>query len=259
VSNTNIPKIYVINLDRSVERWKRISGQLDSLSLSYERISAVEGAALPDFREAFNAASFKLIARHDLVPGEAGCSLSHIRIWEKILADNMPYALILEDDVVVEGPLVQFLNSNCFRGFDYLKIDTDKANYPYSYTTMSEVSTKDFTLTECDPVPFLTGGYIISNKGARIFLNSSRGMYYPVDILPQFTYPYTKQGFVFPQLVKDKFVDSNIPGRDFVDQITALESLRVFFLKLTGKFLLRKLSVTMPLLFRRPNKRSGGK
>ena len=251
MSKPHIPKIFVINLDRSLDRWEQISGQLDGLSLSYERISAVEGTALPDFGQAFNISKFKLIARHDLTHREAGCSLSHILIWEKILAEDIPHALVLEDDVVVEGPLAKFLCSNCFTGFDYLKIDVDKANYPYEYTTVSETLNSDFTLAECDPIPFGMGGYIISNNGARIFLKSSRDMYYPVDILPQFTYPYTKQGFVVPQLVRDRLVDSVILGRDFVDHVTVLERLLGLFVKMTGKFLLRRLAVKMKLLIHR--------
>lgn len=35
----------------------------------------------------------------ELISGAIGCYLSHIRIYKKIVEDNIPYAIIFEDDV----------------------------------------------------------------------------------------------------------------------------------------------------------------
>ena len=33
------------------------------------------------------------------VPGAIGCALSHLKIYKHVVDNNIPYALILEDDV----------------------------------------------------------------------------------------------------------------------------------------------------------------
>lgn len=39
-----------------------------------------------------------------LAPGEIGCFLSHRRCWQRIVAANWDYALIVEDDLALEAP-----------------------------------------------------------------------------------------------------------------------------------------------------------
>ncbi|THD52615.1 glycosyltransferase family 25 protein [Enterobacteriaceae bacterium ML5] len=90
-------KIFVINLARSTERRASIEHQLKQFNLDYEIFEAVDGAQL----------SYAEIMR-DTKPlnyaiscGEIGCALSHIGIYKKIVAQNIPEALILEDDALI--------------------------------------------------------------------------------------------------------------------------------------------------------------
>ena len=45
----------------------------------------------------------------ELTPGELGCSLSHIRLWEKMVKENIPEVLILEDDLLIGKCYLLFL------------------------------------------------------------------------------------------------------------------------------------------------------
>ena len=72
--------------------------QLDSLELTWERIPAVDGTALPPevlLQENRRARPRRLSA------GEIGCLRSHVAVWQRIAEARAPAALVLEDDVLL--------------------------------------------------------------------------------------------------------------------------------------------------------------
>ena len=131
-------KVYVINLDKSVERWKRISTDLDEVGIKYERFSAVNGnqVKLRNIltQEEFSGLDIKnKIAKIEksvmyevtcnsddnnptifnylgsfnhikkgLSAGELGIWCSNIIIWKDIAKNNYKNAIILEDDVIIK-------------------------------------------------------------------------------------------------------------------------------------------------------------
>src|SRR5690554_5426332 len=107
-------KILVINLDRSRERWQHVLEQLAPWpDLPVERIAATDGYALAEtevnryYSESLN----RSIYHKRLKPGEKGGFISHIRCWQKILDENLDFALVLEDDFVVLEDLPKLLQS----------------------------------------------------------------------------------------------------------------------------------------------------
>ena len=60
---------------------------------------------------------------------------------------------------------------------------------------------QSFHSVECDPVPYSTAGYIISQRGAEDFLKRCKGMYFPIDLLPRYASFRSVQGFVSDSLV----------------------------------------------------------
>ena len=124
-------KIFIVNLDRSTDRYNHISKQFDNNNLTYERFSAVDGYNLSITDEAgkrFTGLDVKnnpsllsfdniytvlcpseninyhpdsKILNHTLTAGELGCYCSHREIWIKMIKENIPYALIIEDDAIL--------------------------------------------------------------------------------------------------------------------------------------------------------------
>ncbi|MCC3155078.1 glycosyltransferase family 25 protein [Hymenobacter sp. BT770] len=96
-------RVFVINLERSSERRESIKRQLVAQDVDYEIIKAVDGATLTD-------EYIQIALNHEEVEkrpylkrrGAYGCALSHYSIYLKMVAENIPYALVLEDDVVIE-------------------------------------------------------------------------------------------------------------------------------------------------------------
>ena len=90
----------------------------------------------------------KVVVQDPLTPGEVGCALSHLNLYKHIIDNNIPNALIMEDDTLfkqifpqvldqilnrdINWDIVQFIHSNGLRDF-YLnrKIIIDTKNHIY--------------------------------------------------------------------------------------------------------------------------------
>ena len=104
-------KVYIINLDRNTNRLEKCSKQLDLIGIEYERFSAVDGRKIKpeEFSKCYNDKTARRLLGKSMTPGEIGCALSHIGIYKKIVAENIPFALILEDDAYAMPPLKKIL------------------------------------------------------------------------------------------------------------------------------------------------------
>lgn len=103
-------KLYIINMLKDIERKEYITEQLKNLDITnYEFITAVYG------KETMNSdncdiESFKKYYVRDILPGEYGCAASHVKVYEKIIADGKP-AMVIEDDVNFDAEIVNILKS----------------------------------------------------------------------------------------------------------------------------------------------------
>ncbi|WP_395091330.1 glycosyltransferase family 25 protein [Vaginella massiliensis] len=88
---------YLINLDRATDRLKFMQNEFEKTGVSFERIAAVDAKTLDH-----NSYRIKNKYDRDLVPGEIGCYLSHIKTLEVFLASDYDFALIIEDDAVLQ-------------------------------------------------------------------------------------------------------------------------------------------------------------
>lgn len=94
---------YVINLIRSPERRVHVVTELDKTGLEYEIVTAVDGRDLDLNDRTLIAPDF--LAKNDFPAGSAGCALSHLQVYKKMIADGLDEALILEDDVTLPADL----------------------------------------------------------------------------------------------------------------------------------------------------------
>ena len=115
-------KIFLINLNRRPDRLQYVQHQMERLNLDFTRISAVDGQFLSmETQSLINIEQFIIETKKKPVLGELGCALSHRKVWEKIIDENIEYALILEDDVKIKAELLTFLhNFKFYNFFDFL-------------------------------------------------------------------------------------------------------------------------------------------
>jgi len=98
-------KAYLINLDRNPERLEFMRGQLDRLGIAFERFPAVWGKGLSESerKAGFSRTRSFIAAGKRLSDAEVGVAMSHVGCCRRMVEGDVPYALVLEDDVVLSG------------------------------------------------------------------------------------------------------------------------------------------------------------
>ncbi len=123
-------KCYIINLDKNVDRFSYMKNQLDTLSIPFERFSAIYGKGLSE-TEIAHYYDFSIAKKNDsttLNLGELGCAISHQEIYKKITSQKYDYTLILEDDVALPNNFKEIITkeinrNKMFKEWDYLSFD----------------------------------------------------------------------------------------------------------------------------------------
>lgn len=262
-------KIFLINLNRRPDRLQYVQHQMERLNLDFTRISAVDGQFLSmETQSLINIEQFIIETKKKPVLGELGCALSHRKVWQKIIDENIEYALILEDDVKIKAELLTFLhNFKFYNFFDFLNLSTNK---PYNIDVdvlhrlkqlgMFERKRIDPNLNvwkklewrnkwkifklhynsglvalECDPAPALGSGYIISNKAAQSFLNSSETLNFPIDWIWRYAGGELRQGFLAQPLIIQDLKDTDIKGREDFLSLNLVQRFKRKFSRVSRK------------------------
>jgi GR25 family glycosyltransferase involved in LPS biosynthesis len=95
----NIDCIYVINLDRRIDRWERTKKLFNDLDIYPNRFAAVNGWSLSE--ESKNELFGSQI--HTMKSGATGCLLSHVSIYKDAFERGFNAVWICEDDIVFSG------------------------------------------------------------------------------------------------------------------------------------------------------------
>lgn len=99
-------EIFAINLDRSKERWQKLSERADLVGLAISRVPAVDGTQIAQTdREFTDDAAFQCNAGRLMLKGEYGCYRSHIKALAQFLQTKADIAIIIEDDIMLAADL----------------------------------------------------------------------------------------------------------------------------------------------------------
>ena len=117
---TSQPPIFVISLPESADRRAAMAAQMERLALPFMFVDAVDGRKMdvlqqPGYDAAVRLRSFGL----HLKGGEWGCLLSHKKIYEMMLAENIPQAVIFEDDALIADNFPRVLEDILAMDLDY--------------------------------------------------------------------------------------------------------------------------------------------
>lgn len=93
-------EIFVINLDRDTEKLQKVKEEFSKQNLRFTRFPAVDGKKyMQETPDDVKNKEIEYLCQKFCTPASIGCFLSHRKIWEKIVRDKIPVALICEDDV----------------------------------------------------------------------------------------------------------------------------------------------------------------
>src|SRR5262245_33145242 len=102
----NTFQVFVISLDRAVERREHIKKLVSDLGFTATIISAVDGRNLrPEQRAKYSSERAQRIYGCEMSDSEIACYLSHLSIYSKMIEHRIEAALILEDDISAMGDL----------------------------------------------------------------------------------------------------------------------------------------------------------
>lgn len=191
--------IFVISLRDSDDRRRDIAGQLQDLGLPFEIVDATDG------RQGLTPEQEKLIDRpgtlarlgRRMTDTEYACALSHLGLWQRILESDLPGAVILEDDAILDRPFADFVAAREYDNSPLILLDHERARTWYWTKPMRGPQGIKF-------MPIVgnadrTTGYTISFRGAAYLVAASfplqRPADWPCDITP------LKPLAVLPQLV----------------------------------------------------------
>ena len=173
---------FLINLDRHSDRLAAAQARLAQAGVNATRVAAVDGAALsPPERRAAVARVHAILARGRLyTPGQIGCARSHHAIYRRMIDENIPAALIFEDDVL---PLPEF--SASLAGLEK-SVDTSRPQvFLLSDGTQPPLPRADgaFARATCGDC---SEAYLITLPAARELLRVNEPMVVPLDSWTRF-------------------------------------------------------------------------
>jgi glycosyl transferase, family 25 len=180
---------FIINLERDAERRDYMRKQLENLGMQAEFVPAVDGRALSPFdRTAYDPAKALRVYGVEMMDSEIGCYLSHYRLYERIVQENINAALILEDDCEISPELPQIVRelvADPVPEWLVVRFDTlrEKVREPKCRKFMGQrVKTLQHgNLHRLDTHVLGFGAYLIRKDGAVRMLDYGRRIFMPID------------------------------------------------------------------------------
>lgn len=171
---------WFINLDRATERRARIQAQLDQLGLPWTRLAAVDARQLtPEQRAALDEPAYR--RKHGMAPslGELGCYLSHVEVMRALLASPHEFALVLEDDVLLEPELPEVLAALVSHRdrWDVAKLSAVHSGTPQPYLRLTRGHSLAVMLSRCTGA----SAYLVNRRAAEAYGRQLLPMSLPYD------------------------------------------------------------------------------
>ena len=168
-------KVFLINLDTNIARFAVADRQLKQLGVDYERFPAVYGKAMSEAerKEAVNGFRWWCAIGRPIAPAEIGCALSHYRIYQRMVEEEIPYICILEDDVVLKpafGAQLDFIASQLDVTLPQVVL--------LSNHTAERCETQCIKVARAD---MFTEGYVITKPAAKALLKANLPIQVPCD------------------------------------------------------------------------------
>ena len=186
-------RIFVINLERSADRKAHITKQLDNLNVTYKFIDAIDGQRLSDDEIKMHRVDtfppWPSFNQRHLIKSEIGCLLSHLKIYRKIIDEDIERACIFEDDCVFENDLGILLKSEQLKRSDYELLLLGHTGQHQDTSRGAECSSKKepvlsrYHIAKPVECPLGAYAYIIKQCAARKLLQYAYPLRLPTDCL----------------------------------------------------------------------------
>jgi glycosyl transferase family 25 len=177
--------IFVINLATSPDRRRACAEQFAAVGLTPTFVDAVDGRKMSpaEISGIVDEPGRLKRAPKPLSPAEVGCYLSHWKVLEKIIAEEVPQALVMEDDLLIDAALPKVLAALAAKAlppYDMIKLGISEPQTKAFEPILP--LTADAALVRHHNVVNSNLAYVITAAGARRFLGYGMPIRYPVDV-----------------------------------------------------------------------------
>lgn len=195
---------FCISLASNPDRWNRMERRFKELNMDVSRFTAVS-----------DDSELNVDFAHYLSPFQKYCCQSHINLWRLVVDNQIPYALILEDDACFDikwkEKLELFSNINDPE-LDAVFLNGSEPAEPLHTWVMANEQ-------------YLTGGYIITLKGAKSLLDMFSGFFYSSDWMTSRLQLNRHSYIYYPWLIIQEGKDSTICSNVEADHQKVLRCL----------------------------------
>jgi glycosyl transferase family 25 len=181
----DLPQVFVISLKSSTDRRARIQNELEALGFAFRFVDGID-LRNTDIRNHsdYDGERRRLYFGRDLEPGELGCLLSHREVYRIMVNENIPRALVLEDDARLEADLPRVLQSiiNSKIEWDMIRFLDKKKVYRKKCRRIGMLDAKH----ELARLPTNSGGaygYLLNHRAASRLLDMMRRNWLQNDVL----------------------------------------------------------------------------
>jgi glycosyl transferase family 25 len=180
-----LPPIWIVSLEGAAERRAFVTRAFGNAGLPYEVVDAVDGRSLTTAeRHRYSQIRARYAYGRALTEGDVGCVLSHLRLFQRMLDDDVPEALIVEDDVGPAPGLTALLEARAAFPSDagvvtLCSLFGSSGPRPID----DEVIAGRFRVCTYDRTPFGTQCYLVTQAAARRVLDVAYPIRMPIDEL----------------------------------------------------------------------------
>ena len=183
----NLDNSFCISLESAPERWSRMSSRFQECNIDVFRwIASTPDNLTEKFADYMN-------------PGQRACAQSHFLVWKHMVSENLPYALILEDDAMFDRQWLAKLSA----------LDVGQGEWDAIFLNVSEAISpaNQWTLVTDQ---YLTGGYVLSLEGAKRLLGMFSSELWGADWMTTRLQTMGRSWSYFPWLIVQEGFDSTI-------------------------------------------------
>jgi len=204
----NEKNTFCISLESKPDRWAKMQKRFHNQSLQVTRWKASEES---DIKDNFH---------YELNKGQRGCAQSHINIWRHIVENELEYAFILEDDACFDKEWRNKLND-----FIIINFRMENTQWDAIFLNGSEPIKPKGEWVKMEE-QYLTGGYIISQKGAQNILKMFEGYFYSSDWMTTRLQTLGNSYSYFPWLIIQEGNESTIGSGFEADHAKVVRCLK---------------------------------
>lgn len=229
-------KTFVVNMDYNPHRLAFMKEQLDKFGIPFERFAGIVGADFKgkELKKVFSSVRSMIALRKKMTAGQLGDTLSHNAIYRRMIDEDLPAALIFEDDSVLDARFPEAL-SEIERTMDPEK--------PQVYILNTWGISTDGFKPGINRVKnaWCTDGYVITRAAAKLMLAKNEPIIAVCDSWKRFARWWNLEiNVVHPAVVKqaNDIFASDIPMEEkfdnwFVRQLFWIVDF--FLIKITGR------------------------